>query len=75
MPKDAAPLPESYDDVLEVGSGFEAASEAAARTAELRQRRAARAKECRHCKSFKPPRAHHCNMCGRCVVKVGFPFP
>lgn len=29
-------------------------------------------KYCRKCQSFKPSRAHHCSMCGRCIVKVRF---
>ena len=27
-------------------------------------------KWCRRCKAFKPSRAHHCSMCGRCIVKM-----
>jgi hypothetical protein len=29
------------------------------------------AHECRKCRNFKPERAHHCSICGRCVVKMG----
>lgn len=25
---------------------------------------------CRRCKSFKPQRAHHCSVCGRCIIKM-----
>lgn len=25
---------------------------------------------CQRCNAFKPPRAHHCSICNRCVVKV-----
>jgi len=25
---------------------------------------------CRRCKTFKPKRAHHCSVCGRCVIKM-----
>lgn len=25
---------------------------------------------CHRCNHFKPPRAHHCSICGRCVIKV-----
>jgi hypothetical protein len=28
-------------------------------------------KECGKCRAFKPPRAHHCSICGRCVIKMG----
>jgi palmitoyltransferase ZDHHC3/7/25 len=27
-------------------------------------------KTCRRCHAFKPVRAHHCSICGRCVVKM-----
>lgn len=27
-------------------------------------------KYCKRCKSFKPIRAHHCSICGRCIIKV-----
>jgi ribosomal protein L40E len=30
-----------------------------------------RVKYCRKCKEKKPPRAHHCHVCGRCVLKMG----
>jgi len=32
-------------------------------------------KYCKRCKSFKPIRAHHCSMCGRCVVKMDHHCP
>lgn len=25
---------------------------------------------CRHCKHYKPDRAHHCSVCGRCILKM-----
>ena len=27
-------------------------------------------KFCRKCRAFKPARAHHCSLCGRCIVKM-----
>jgi hypothetical protein len=27
-------------------------------------------KYCKKCRAFKPMRAHHCSICGRCIVKV-----
>eukprot|EP00937_MAST-01D_sp_MAST-1D-sp2_P001601 g1601.t1 len=30
---------------------------------------------CKRCTSFKPPRAHHCSICGRCVVKMDHHCP
>ena len=32
-------------------------------------------KYCRKCKAFKPPRAHHCSICGRCIVKMDHHCP
>lgn len=30
---------------------------------------------CRRCQTFKPPRAHHCSICQRCVVKMDHHCP
>ena len=27
-------------------------------------------KQCYRCNNFKPPRAHHCSICNRCVIKM-----
>ena len=27
-------------------------------------------KQCYRCNNFKPPRAHHCSICDRCVIKM-----
>eukprot|EP01033_Poteriospumella_lacustris_P011073 gene11073-7878_t len=32
-------------------------------------------KFCRRCSAFKPIRAHHCSICGRCVVKMDHHCP
>lgn len=32
-------------------------------------------RQCRVCHSFKPPRAHHCSICNRCVVKMDHHCP
>ncbi len=29
------------------------------------------AKTCQKCENHKPPRAHHCSICGRCIIKMG----
>lgn len=29
---------------------------------------------CRRCKTFKPKRAHHCSVCGRCIIKMDRKF-
>lgn len=32
-------------------------------------------KFCRRCNAFKPPRAHHCSICRRCVIKMDHHCP
>lgn len=32
-------------------------------------------KYCKRCKAFKPIRAHHCSICGRCVIKMDHHCP
>lgn len=32
-------------------------------------------RRCHKCDHFKPPRAHHCSICGRCVVKMDHHCP
>ena len=31
--------------------------------------------KCQKCKSIKPERAHHCSVCGRCVMKMDHHCP
>jgi palmitoyltransferase len=35
----------------------------------------ARQRWCRKCKAFKPPRAHHCKICNRCIIKMDHHCP
>ena len=30
---------------------------------------------CRRCQAFKPPRAHHCSICKRCIIKMDHHCP
>lgn len=30
---------------------------------------------CRRCQSYKPPRAHHCSICKRCIIKMDHHCP
>ncbi|CAN0403425.1 unnamed protein product, partial [Hapterophycus canaliculatus] len=32
-------------------------------------------KWCYKCDAFKPPRAHHCSLCQRCIVKMDHHCP
>ena len=78
VPKDSAPL---EDDVQEID--FRAANLEGGVNSETarinRQRTPSRAhipvtvkkyrKFCKRCKAFKPIRAHHCSICGRCIIK------
>jgi len=60
VPKDAVPLP----------SDMHEADPEAAHVGTTKYR-----KFCKRCKAFKPSRAHHCSMCGRCVVKMDHHCP
>lgn len=61
VPRDSMPLP---DDEQE--NDYEAAP----RPNGDRYR-----KFCKRCKAFKPLRAHHCSVCGRCIVKMDHHCP
>ena len=32
-------------------------------------------KTCKRCRAFKPTRAHHCSICGRCIIKMDHHCP
>ncbi|KAL7572777.1 hypothetical protein ACA910_014636 [Epithemia clementina (nom. ined.)] len=44
-----------------------------ARAASVNQHRNLRL--CRRCRAFKPPRAHHCSICKRCIIKMDHHCP
>jgi rRNA maturation endonuclease Nob1 len=60
VPKDAKPLPDDLEE-----NDYEASYD----------KKEKYKKYCRRCKSFKPRRAHHCSICGRCIVKMDHHCP
>ena len=84
VPKDSAPL---EDDVQEID--FRAANlegGADSYNAQMNRQRSASSahipvtvkkyrKFCKRCKAFKPIRAHHCSICGRCIIKMDHHCP
>lgn len=60
VPKGANPLPEDEEEIdYEIGGNNQNPYK----------------KYCRRCQAFKPSRAHHCSMCGRCIVKMDHHCP
>lgn len=81
VPPDARPLPEPVESLLQNdepsssetdGVGGEALSESQliSSATPSKTRRL-----CRRCKAFKPERAHHCSVCGRCIIKMDHHCP
>ena len=67
VPREATPLPEDDDAAaggLEEGKGGE--GQGGGNNDGKRRVR----KYCRRCNAFKPPRAHHCSICRRCIIKM-----
>lgn len=74
VPREATPLPEDDEAFGANASGMEEGKSAAdaqggnghnGATGNRRVR-----KYCRRCNAFKPPRAHHCSICRRCIIKM-----
>lgn len=63
VPPDAVPpdMPKDDDD--------------AAETTGMLETRSPHKRLCRRCNSYKPPRAHHCSICRRCVIKMDHHCP
>jgi len=61
VPKEALPLLEDLQEYPDVESNIN-------NNAKFR-------KYCKRCQSFKPIRAHHCSICGRCIVKMDHHCP
>eukprot|EP00752_Nemacystus_decipiens_P011013 g9786.t1 len=61
--------------VLRTSSGQRKAAGAAATAGDEEQRQQRVVKWCYKCDAFKPPRAHHCSLCQRCIVKMDHHCP
>ena len=63
VPPDAQPLPENHSQCIPATNDSTTPSP----STNLRL--------CRRCKAYKPPRAHHCSICKRCVIKMDHHCP
>jgi len=73
VPPDAIPLEESilYNNNNNRGAGGDGLGPDHELMTPLRSQPQPRGKKlCRRCKTFKPKRAHHCSVCGRCIIKM-----
>jgi palmitoyltransferase ZDHHC2/15/20 len=76
VPREATPLPDDEEALANGGSGMEEGkcggdghgANGGGGSGSGSQRRVR--KYCRRCNAFKPPRAHHCSICRRCVIKM-----
>ena len=64
VPPDAQPLPENHSQCMPANTNNESTTTP---STNLRL--------CRRCKAYKPPRAHHCSICKRCVIKMDHHCP
>ena len=82
VPPDARPLPDPSEQDEDDEPSLTASSETDPKTGEpadlqlgLSATPSKTRRLCRRCKAFKPQRAHHCSVCGRCIIKMDHHCP
>jgi ribosomal protein L40E len=72
VPPDAKPLPAENKQDGNVDANGDAEG-APPRKSQQQQQQHLRL--CRRCRAYKPPRAHHCSVCKRCIIKMDHHCP